>query len=75
MPQEVWTTDTGALERRIRSAAILISLGLLVLLITLLPIHPLAFVAYAVIACPLVFAGILLFLYSIVSRDTGTPGS
>jgi hypothetical protein len=61
------------LERRIRMAATLISIGLLVLLATLLRIHPLAFVGYAVIACPLVVAGIVLFLYSIIAQEPKNP--
>ncbi len=56
-------------ETRIRLAATLICAGLLVLLLTLIRIHPLAFVVFAVIGCPLVLAGIFLFLYSIVSPD------
>jgi hypothetical protein len=47
----------------------LICAGLLVLLLTLIRIHPLAFVAFAVIGCPLVLVGILLFLFSIVSHQ------
>ena len=61
-------------ETRIRWAAALICAGLLVLLLTLIRIHPLAFVAFAVIGCPLVLAGILLFLYSIVSHQPETEG-
>lgn len=57
------------LEARIRWAAMLICAGLLVLLLTLIRIHPLAFVAFAVIGCPLVLVGILLFLFSIVSHQ------
>ncbi|HEX3740893.1 MAG TPA: hypothetical protein VHV29_14425, partial [Terriglobales bacterium] len=53
---------TNQVENHIRWAAILICLGLVVLSITLLGVHPLAFVAFAVIGCPLVLAGILLFL-------------
>jgi hypothetical protein len=64
---------TAIVERRVRLAAALISVGLLVLLITLIRIHPLAFVASIVIGCPLVLAGILLFLYSIISQETETP--
>jgi hypothetical protein len=63
--------STLVLERRVRIAALLISLGLLVLLITLVRIHPLAFVAFAVIGFPLVLAGGLVFLYSII-QDTKT---
>lgn len=60
---------TARIETRIRLAAALICAGLLVLLLTLIRIHPLAFVAFAVVGCPLVLAGILLFLYSIVSHQ------
>ena len=56
-------------ERRIRLASMFVCLGLLVLLLTLVRIHPLAFVAFTVIGCPLLLAGILLFLYSIVSHS------
>ncbi|HXF14637.1 MAG TPA: hypothetical protein VN517_15885 [Terriglobales bacterium] len=63
---------TARVESRIRLAAALICAGLLVLLFTLIRIHPLAFVAFAVIGCPLVLAGILLFLFSIVSNQPGT---
>ena len=43
---------TARVESRIRLAAALICAGLLVLLFTLIRIHPLAFVAFAVIGCP-----------------------
>jgi len=64
--------STLVLERQVRIAALLVSLGLLVLLITLVRIHPLAFVAFAVIGVPLVLAGALIFLYSIITQDTKT---
>jgi hypothetical protein len=60
----------SSIEKRLRLAGGLIWLGLLVLLLTLIRIHPLAFVAFIVIACPLVLAGILLFLYSIVPHHS-----
>jgi len=56
------------IERRLRLAAILICLGLLALLLTLIRIHPLAFMAFILVGCPLVAAGIGIFLYSIVSH-------
>jgi len=37
--------------------AVLVCLGLLMMLLTLVQIHPLAFVAFIVIACPLVLDG------------------
>lgn len=73
MPETVKiAARTLVLERRIRIAAMLVSLGLLVLLITLVRIHPLAFVAFAVIGVPLILAGVLVFLYSIITEDTKT---
>ncbi len=60
--------STLLIERRLRWAGILIALGLIVQLTTFIWIHPLAFIAFAVIACPLTAAGILLFLYSLVSQ-------
>jgi hypothetical protein len=62
----------AVVEKRIRLAALLICVGLFVFLTTLLRIHPLAFVAFALIGCPLVFAGIVLFLYSILSYEPKT---
>jgi hypothetical protein len=56
------------IERRVRVAAVLICRGLVVLLLTLIRVHPLAFMAFILIGCPLVLAGILLFLYSIISE-------
>ena len=58
-----------ALEKRLRLASLLVCLGLLVLLLTLVRIHPLAFVAFTVIGLPMVGAGVLIFLYSIVSQN------
>jgi hypothetical protein len=56
------------IEKRIRLSALLTCVGLTLLLLTLVRVHPLAFVTFAVIACPVTLAGILLFLYSIVSH-------
>ena len=69
MAEALQINARARIETRIRLAGLLICAGLLVLLLTLIHIHPLAFVAFAVIGCPSVFAGILLFLYSIVSHQ------
>lgn len=57
-------------ERRIRWAGFLIAAGLVVQMLSLISIHPLAFMSFLMIGCPLVAAGILLFLYSIVSNNS-----
>jgi hypothetical protein len=59
--------DTSVTERRIRWASLLIGAGLLVQFGSLLLIHPLAFMAFLVIGCPLTAAGILLYLFSLVA--------
>lgn len=53
-------------ERRIKWASILIGTGLLVQLASLLVVHPLAFVGFLMIGCPLVLAGIVLYLLSLI---------
>jgi len=59
--------NASATERRIRWASLLVGAGLLVQLASLLIVHPLAFVAFLMVGCPLVAAGILLYLFSLVT--------
>lgn len=56
------------IESRIRSAGALIVIGLCVLMLTFLWTHPIAFLCFLLIGCPLVGAGILLFLYALVTH-------
>ncbi len=62
--------STNAIQHRIRWSGSLIVAGLVVQLLSLLWTHPLAFVAFLMLGCPLVAAGILFFLYSLVSHET-----
>lgn len=64
------------IERRIRWSALLIGAGLVVQVLSLLKIHPLAFVIFLLVGCPLVGAGVLLYLYSLVAHGHGdfSPG-
>ncbi len=59
--------DTSPTEHRIRWASLLVGAGLLVQLASLLIVHPLAFVAFLMIGCPLMAAGIVLYLFSLVT--------
>jgi hypothetical protein len=54
------------IERRIRWSGILIVAGLIVQMMTLPWTHPLAFMCFLLIGCPLVAVGILFYLYSLV---------
>lgn len=53
-------------ERRIRWASFLIGAGLLVQLASLLVVHPLAFMGFLMIGCPLMLAGIVMYLLSLI---------
>jgi hypothetical protein len=53
-------------ERRIRWASILVAAGLLVQLGTFSVVHPLAFTAFLLVGCPLVAAGVVLYLVSLL---------
>jgi hypothetical protein len=58
--------ETSVIERRIKWASWLIGAGLLVQLASLLLVHPLAFVGFLMVGCPLMLAGIVLYLLSLI---------
>jgi len=58
--------DASTVERKIRWASYLTGAGLLIQLASLLVMHPLAFVAFLALGCPLVLAGIVLYLLSLL---------
>jgi hypothetical protein len=60
-------------ERRIRWAGVLVALGLLIQLATLAWTHPLSFIAFLTVGCPLEGAGVLYFLYTLVSAAQSKP--
>jgi hypothetical protein len=57
----------SALEQRLGKAGFLVAAGLIVEIAASALIHPLAFVAFVLVACPLVIAGMLLFLWALVA--------
>lgn len=58
--------ESAVVERRIRWSSWLIGGGLLVQFGSLLVLHPLAFVVFLMVGCPLVLAGIVVYLLSVV---------
>jgi hypothetical protein len=54
-------------ERRIRWAAVMIGAGLVLQFFTLLRVHPLAFVVFLAVGCPLIAAGGILYLWTLVT--------
>lgn len=63
------------IERRMRWSGILVGAGLIIQMLTLLSIHPLAFVAFLLVGCPLVALGILLYLFSLVTHSHATESA
>ncbi len=64
--------DTSVTERRIRWASFLIGGGLLVQLVSLLVVHPLAFMAFLIVGCPLVGVGIIVYLLALISSNSSS---
>ncbi len=64
--EEEEAMDGPVIEKRIKWSSALIGAGLLVQLVSLVVVHPLAFVAFLALGCPLVAAGIVLYLLSLV---------
>jgi len=67
------------MDKHLRRAGILVSLGLAAQFLSLLPLHPLAFIGFTVVAVPLTAVGVIYFLLSIVRNsepgiDQSGPG-
>ena len=63
------TPAAPSIEKRIRRSAVLVALGIAIQLASLLWTHPLSFMAFLTIGCPLTLAGVLLYLHSLAARD------
>jgi hypothetical protein len=62
---------TPRIECRIRWSGILIGLGLTIQMLMLLWIHPLSFMIFLLVGCPMVGIGMLVYLYSLASHAAG----
>ena len=60
-------TMSALMERRLRISGMLIVLGLVVEALSLIRIHPLAFLGFMFVGGGLLVAGIAIYLYSLVS--------
>jgi hypothetical protein len=58
------------IEKRLRLAALLVAAGLTVQLLSLLPIHPLAFIVFVGVGAPIMALGVIVFLWSLASHQT-----
>jgi hypothetical protein len=58
-----------SMGRALKWSGFLVSTGLIVQLLCLVRIHPFSFIAFLGIGCPLVGAGIVLYLFSILTQS------
>jgi predicted membrane channel-forming protein YqfA (hemolysin III family) len=63
-------TGTSGIEGRLRISGVLIVLGLLVEALSLIRIHPLAFLSFMFIGGALLIAGIIVYLTSIAAASS-----
>lgn len=56
------------IDIRIRRAGMIVALGLVIQILTLIPLHPLAFVCFAALGIPLTALGVGYFLLALVSH-------
>jgi hypothetical protein len=63
------------IENKLRRASLIIAAGLFLQFVSLLPLHPLAFIAFVGLGVPVMGIGVLLFLLSLVthSESQGSP--
>jgi formate/nitrite transporter FocA (FNT family) len=63
------------MERRLRISGVLVVLGLLIEAFSLLWVHALAFLIFAIVGGLFIGLGILTYLYSLVSMPQTPPGN
>lgn len=63
-----------SLPRRLRLSGLLVSLGLIIEVITMLWSHPTAFLAFLLLGGSCVAAGVLLYLFAILSSSSPPQG-
>jgi hypothetical protein len=57
------------IETKLRRASLIIALGLSLQFLSLLPLHPLAFMAFVGIGVPVMAVGVILFLLAIINQS------
>ena len=63
------------IETKLRRASIIIAVGLLIQCLSLIPLHPLAFMAFVGLGLPVMGIGVVFFLLSLVSHNqSDAPG-
>jgi hypothetical protein len=56
------------IEDKLKRSSLIIAAGLLLQFLSLLPLHPLAFIAFVGLGVPVMAVGVIFFLLSLVSH-------
>ena len=54
------------IEAKLKRASLIVALGLLLQFLSLLPVHPLAFIAFVGLGVPIMVVGVVFYLFSLV---------
>ena len=57
------------IESRLRQSALIISIGLSIELLSLIPLHPLAFMGFVGLGVPFIAVGVVLFLLALLNQS------
>jgi plastocyanin len=63
---------TTPIEKRIRRSGFFVGLGMVVVLFSQSWPHPLSFMAFLAVGCPLILIGILIYLWALATKDGET---
>lgn len=63
------------IEKKLRRASLIVAAGLLLQFLSLIPLHPLAFIAFVGLGVPVMAVGVVLFLLSLLTHGEGAPGA
>ncbi len=63
------------MERRIRTASIMVTIGLIVSLISLVVNHPVAFLGFLIFGVLLIAIGIVYYMITLLRGDTNREGA
>jgi len=58
------------IEQKLRRASLIIAAGLMLQFLSLIPLHPLAFIAFVGLGVPVMALGVIFFLWSLVSDSS-----
>ena len=58
-----------SMEKALKWSSLLVVVGLLVQLLCLVYVHPFSFITFLCVGCPLVGAGIAIYLFGLLSQS------